>query len=512
MTEAITTEGTLEFVDPDTLVLETNVRTEDGINRQFVASIKENGVLVPIVAVRDDGDRLIVRAGQRRTLAAREAGLTSVPVYVTTAGDDTATRIVVQISENDHRLGLRPTERVLGVQQLLDCGLTPTKVAKRLAVSAERVKQSAVVAHSPTALEKLDGNEVTLAEAAGIAEFEDDERAVDRLLQAAGRNYFDHTLAQLRQNRELRIAQDAAAARYREQGWTVLDDRPRIHEHPEYVPLHFLVTAGGHQADLDAVTNPALWAVWIDEESVYTDNDTGDVVDEVTIDWNTEGKPGVEPIEGKRHADTVTETVEFTATDYYCLDPVAAGLTPNERFRRFSGEGAGTPAAAQEKVDTTAADKRERRTVLALNRAAEAAQTVRREFVTTLLSRKTPPKGAATFVAGMLVADSYLLSSYKADEITPELLGVGSGGLKAGVGALVAKAGDPRAQVIVLGVVLGALEGRTPKTAWRSGEHFVGPKEYLGFLAENGYTLSAVEKVMVGGMTADECFTELTHE
>ena len=510
MTEAIDNNGTLEHVDPDTLVLEVNVRPNQDLTKQFIASIKEVGVLVPIVAVRGDDDVLRVRAGARRTMAAREAGLTSVPVYVTTADSDTATRLVTQISENDHRLGLRPTERVLGIQQLLDCGLTPAKVAKRLAVSAERVKQSAVVAHSPTALEKLDSNEVTLAEAAGIAEFEDDERAVDRLLQAAGRNYFDHTLAQLRQNRELRIAQDAAAARYREQGWTVLDDRPRIHEHPEYVPLHFLVTADGDEADLDAVTNPALWAVWIDEESVYTDNDTGDVVDEVTIDWNTEGKPGVEPIEGKRHADTVTETVEFTATDYYCLDPVAAGLTPNERFRRFSGEG--TPAAAQEKVDTTAADKRERRTVLALNRAAEAAQTVRREFVTTLLSRKTPPKGAATFVAGMLVADSYLLSSYKADEITPELLGVGSGGLKAGVGALVAKAGDPRAQVIVLGVVLGALEGRTPKTAWRSGEHFVGPKEYLGFLAENGYTLSAVEKVMVGGMTADECFTELTHE
>ena len=139
---------------------------------------------------------------------------------------------------------------------------------------------------------------------------------------------------------------------------------------------------------------------------------------------------------------------------------------------------------AEEQIDAEA-EKRERRKVLTLNKAAEAGQTVRREFVTTLLTRKTPPTGAAAFVARTLVTDSYLLSSFKANEVTIELLGAGPT-VRAGAGALAAKAKDTRAQVITLGLVLGALEGRTPKSAWRSGEHFVGPKEYLGFLAENG--------------------------
>jgi ParB family chromosome partitioning protein len=40
-------------------------------------------VLIPIAAVRDaDGQQVRVRSGQRRTLAAREAGLSTVPVYV----------------------------------------------------------------------------------------------------------------------------------------------------------------------------------------------------------------------------------------------------------------------------------------------------------------------------------------------------------------------------------------------------------------------------------------------
>jgi hypothetical protein len=57
--------------------------------------------------------------------------------------------------------------------------------------------------------------------------------------------------------------------------------------------------------------------------------------------------------------------------------------------------------------------------------------------------------------------------------------------------------------VIILGLVLGSLEGRTPKDAWRnasSGWLTSGVKsgEYLKFLAEQGYTLSAVEEVITG--------------
>jgi ParB family chromosome partitioning protein len=254
---------------------------------------------------------------------------------------------------------------------------------------------------------------------------------------------------------------------------------------------------------MDSVTDPSLWAVRIDEESVYTDRETGDVVDEATIDWNTEGQPDAEPIEGLRHADSVLETVGFVAVDYYCLDTAAAGLTPNERFRRFSGEGGTTPTPG---IDTLEADKRERRMVLALNRAAEAAQSVRREFVTGILARKTPPKGAMAFTARMLVADPYLLTHHKAD--ATELMGSNFDATEA------VKAGDTRAQVIILGLVLSSLEVRTPKQAWRSGTYVgnVGPKEYLGFLAENGYTLSDIEKVMVGAGTPDELYDAMTAE
>ena len=45
-------------------------------------------MLIPIAAVGGADGRVLVRMGQRRTLAARQAGLANVPVYVRTASPD----------------------------------------------------------------------------------------------------------------------------------------------------------------------------------------------------------------------------------------------------------------------------------------------------------------------------------------------------------------------------------------------------------------------------------------
>jgi ParB family chromosome partitioning protein len=127
--------GTLEHLDPHTLVVDTNVRNIADIKPEFIASIKEHGVLVPIVALRASDGQVFVRMGQRRTLAAREAGRTSVPVYVRpfSEGDDTTQlveRVSEQIVENDHRDKITEAQRAEGIQQLLDAGMSVTKVAK----------------------------------------------------------------------------------------------------------------------------------------------------------------------------------------------------------------------------------------------------------------------------------------------------------------------------------------------------------------------------------------------
>jgi ParB family transcriptional regulator, chromosome partitioning protein len=468
--------GTLEHLDPHTLVVDTNVRNVADIKAEFIASIKEHGVLMPIVAVRADDGQVLVRMGQRRTLAAREVGLTIVPVYVRplTEGDDTAhlvERVTEQIVENAHRDDITEAERAQGIQQLLDAGVSVTKVAKKLSVKKEIVKAAETVGKSDAAKAALDGGQLSLTEAAAITEFEDVPGAVDRLIEVAGTRRFDHTVAQLREERAEAEAEAQAAQVYTDKGFTVLEERPESWD-PACIALRFLVTPEGAEADDKAVTNPAHWAVLLYEDTALCDVETGEIVDEDTVDWETEDQPDAEPAEGLRHAKTVTETTVFVP-EYYCLDYRAAGLAPEEWFARRAGmvdtdtgaavdldDEAREAARQQAEAERDEADKLERRKVLALNRLGEAALSVRRDFVKKLLARKTPPKGAAIFVANCLARDGYLLTTHNGLDTTAALLGVDSEQAVAKLVADLPASGDGRAQVITLALVLGALESR----------------------------------------------------
>src|SRR4051812_13413099 len=124
MSDTTTIAGTIKHLDPHTLVIEDNVRPTAAITPAFVQSIKANGVLRPVLGHRNTDGTVTVRAGQRRVFAAREAGLPTIPVYLVTADDAAAERIVQQMVENDHREALTDGDRATAFQQLAFEGLT----------------------------------------------------------------------------------------------------------------------------------------------------------------------------------------------------------------------------------------------------------------------------------------------------------------------------------------------------------------------------------------------------
>jgi ParB family transcriptional regulator, chromosome partitioning protein len=508
--------GTLQHLDPATLVIGDNVRDSAALVPQFVASIAEHGVLQPITAVRTD-DGIEVRDGQRRTLAAREAGLASIPVYVLDEAKAntkaaTAERIVQQIVANDHREALTDAQRATGINQMLLAGVTAIKVAKALSVDRGTVTAAKDVADSPTALEALRSRQLSLIKAAALREFEGDERAVSALKSVAGTASFDHRVAQLRQERLADAARAEAESTYAERGFTILDERPGWRD-TATVLLSHLRTADGAVATDAVVTDPALWTVFMIEETVITDAATGEPIDDDEVDWNTEHHPSREPADGLRHADSVMEKVVWQP-EYYCRDPRACGLTLAQFLTRAKPVIAGNHHTDNDDAAAHAEDTRaQRRKVLTLNKLGAAAQEVRRTWVREhLLARKTPVKGAAVFVATCLEAAPGLPADYAGQQVIGELLGLGDGTLEAAIQKL-APSADARAQVLVLGMVLAALEGRTPKDAWRHAEATwtpkPGPAEYLRFLAANGYTLSAIERVITGEREADAVHAEL---
>lgn len=105
---------------------------------ELAESIKEHGIIQPIV-VRDKGNGYYgIIAGERRWRAARIAGLTEVPVLVKDTDDVSAAEI--SLIENLQRENLNPVEEALGYRDLMESfSLTQEQAAKKVGKSRAAV-------------------------------------------------------------------------------------------------------------------------------------------------------------------------------------------------------------------------------------------------------------------------------------------------------------------------------------------------------------------------------------
>jgi len=105
-------------------------RFDDQATEELAASIRESGVLQPLL-VSQDGDRYRLIAGERRLRAARLAGLTSVPVVVRQTTEEGA--FLLALVENLQRQDLNPVEQARAFHRLVEeFGLTQDDVARRV--------------------------------------------------------------------------------------------------------------------------------------------------------------------------------------------------------------------------------------------------------------------------------------------------------------------------------------------------------------------------------------------
>lgn len=109
----------------------------DQIN-ELVASIKEQGILQPILVRPIGSDRFEIVAGERRWRAAQRAGLHEVPVVVRKFSDEEALQIA--IIENVQRQDLSPIEEARAYKRLAeDWDHTQEQVAKLVGKSRPHV-------------------------------------------------------------------------------------------------------------------------------------------------------------------------------------------------------------------------------------------------------------------------------------------------------------------------------------------------------------------------------------
>ena len=102
--------------------------------QELANSIREIGIVQPITLRQTDDGRYQIVAGERRWRASQMAGLTAIPAYIRTIGDESVMEMA--LVENIQREDLNAIEIALAYAHLLENeGMTQEKVAERVGKS-----------------------------------------------------------------------------------------------------------------------------------------------------------------------------------------------------------------------------------------------------------------------------------------------------------------------------------------------------------------------------------------
>jgi ParB family chromosome partitioning protein len=120
----------------------------------LTASVRELGVLQPILVREGEGGRYELIAGERRWRAAKRAGLVSVPAIVKTTSDTHS--LEQALVENLHRQDLNPLEEAAAYQQLIeDFHLTHDELATRMGKSRAAITNTLRLFQLPPTVQRM---------------------------------------------------------------------------------------------------------------------------------------------------------------------------------------------------------------------------------------------------------------------------------------------------------------------------------------------------------------------
>jgi ParB family chromosome partitioning protein len=136
--------------------------------QELADSIREKGVIQPILVEEADKGRYTIIAGERRYRAAKMAGLRSIPVIVKTLSPQE--KVEIALIENIQREDLTPVEEALSYKRLADMGdLSQEEIAQKVGKSRSAVANSLRLLKLPEdMLESLDRGGITAGHARAI--------------------------------------------------------------------------------------------------------------------------------------------------------------------------------------------------------------------------------------------------------------------------------------------------------------------------------------------------------
>lgn len=456
-----TPDQVLERIALTDVIVDINVRTDIKLDKSFVSSIRNHGILQPPIGWRGEDGKVRITAGQRRTLAAMELELTEIDVIIKPQEIAEAARIVTQLTENDQRQELTDSERLFGYKQLAMFGVSADQIARKTNKPKAHVVQALAVAESDVATDALAAYPIDLEQAALLVEFENDPPAIERLTDVAqtSPSSLVHEAQRIRDQRAFEKAKAEVEEQLRVDGWEILEARPSWED-----------KTINHVGSLWQADDPETKRLTVEDAAAY------------------EGRCAVVGQAGYHEQ----QEGQLTSTSYYIRGFREQGLTTWD-----SGSTRG-PLTDEEK----AARKIERQTSADL----KSATTVRRAWLRDTLLADRAKIDVSTAVGRIATAFLGLdtsASDGKVYAIAAELLDIDcepapnsySSPARTAVLDVLRTGGDPLR--IALGVAIARTESAVGDPTWKSAREDHRTVEYYLQLQAWGYTLSDIEQQIV---------------
>lgn len=155
---------------------------------ELAESIREHGILQPLIVTKNNAQQYELIAGERRFQAAKIAGLKSVPVIVREAKNQE--KFELAIIENVQRHDLNPIEEAKAYRKLMDeFGLSQEAVAKKMGKSRSAVANISRLLNLPVEIQRaLAEGKISEGHAKAILSLDNPEkqRALFELIVAQG--------------------------------------------------------------------------------------------------------------------------------------------------------------------------------------------------------------------------------------------------------------------------------------------------------------------------------------
>jgi len=144
--------------------------------QELTASIKEHGILQPLLVTQTLAGEYELIAGERRLRAAKLANLKEVPVIVRSAKE--LEKLELSLIENIQRQDLNPIEKAESYKKLIDeFGLSHDEAARRLGISRPQFSNTLRLLSLPQDIKQgLSDYKITLGQAKVILEVKDNQK------------------------------------------------------------------------------------------------------------------------------------------------------------------------------------------------------------------------------------------------------------------------------------------------------------------------------------------------